>query len=263
MLPHVRIAGVKVATASRVELSEAMVADCNAWAKVGKRVRPRLVFDANGHGISLAARDIRYRSALEHADIIHADGGFIVTASRWLAGEKIAERSATTDLIHDFAAAAALNDLSFYLLGGTEEVNSGCARRLQELYPGLRIAGRRNGYFGVGQLGDVIEVINEAAPDLLWIGLGKPREQVIVAENADRICAGWAITCGGCFDYIAGNYSRAPMWMRRLNLEWLYRAFTEKRLFWRYLVTSPHAIWLTLTRVDRRIYGSASERHSV
>ena len=253
MLRHVRIAGIKVATASRAELMQAMTADCQARSHAGRPAPPLLVFDANGHGISLAARDSRYRAALDGADIVHADGGFIVTASRWLAGAKIAERSATTDLFHDFAAAAEAAGLSFYLLGATEEVNAGCEQRLQELYPRLRIAGRRNGYFNRAQADEVIEAINRASPDLLWIGLGKPLEQLFATDNASRLRAGWAITCGGCFDYVAGNYRRAPIWMQRLNLEWLFRAFTEPRLFWRYFLTSPHALWLTMMRADRRV----------
>jgi len=256
---HVSIGGVKVATASRAELTDAMVADCRARFAVGHPIPPRLVFDANGQALSMAARDRDFRAALDCADLIHADGGFIVTASRWLAGAKITERSATTDLIHDFAAAAAVNGLSFYLLGGQEDVNARCAERLHERYPRLRIAGRRNGYFDAEQTDEVIQAINDASPDLLWIGLGKPLEQLFAAQNAGRLRAGWAITCGGCFDYVAGNYRRAPLWMQRLNLEWLFRAFSDRRLFWRYLTTSPHAIWLTLTRMDRRVDDGAAE----
>ncbi len=258
MLRHVSIAGVKVTTASCAQLTEAMVADCLARARTGHPAPPRLVFDANGQGISMAARDRRYRAALDRADIIHADGGFIVTASRWLAGARIAERSATTDLIHDFAAAAAANDLTFFLLGGPEEVNAACADRLQELYPRLRIAGRRDGYFKPEDTDDVIREINAAAPDLLWIGLGKPVEQLFAAENADRLRVGWAVTCGGCFHYLSGPYRRAPVWMQRGNLEWLFLAFKDRRRFWRYLVTSPHAIWLTLKHVDRTVFSVAS-----
>lgn len=254
MLTHVSIAGVKVATASRAELTAAMVADCLARRKARHPGPPRLVFDANGQAISMSARNSSYRAALDRADIIHADGGFIVTASRWLAGARIAGRSATTDLIHDFAAAAAANDLSFYLLGGPESVNAACAKRLRELYPQLRIAGRHGGYFDPKETNRVIQDINEAAPDLLWIGLGKPREQLFATEFADQLRVGWAVTCGGGFNYVSGDYRRAPKWMRRNNLEWLFRAFSEKRLFWRYLVTSPHALWLTLGRADRRVY---------
>lgn len=236
-----------------------MVADCLARARAGRPAPPRLVFDSNGQGISMAARNRRYRAALDRADIIHADGGFIVTASRWLAGARIAERSATTDLIHDFAKAASAQGLSFYLLGATEEVNAACARRLAELYPDLRLAGRRNGYFHGRETDAVIEAVNQAAPDLLWIGLGKPLEQQFAAENVQRLRAGWVVTCGGCFDYVAGNYQRAPAWMQRANIEWLFRAFTERRLFWRYLVTSPHALWLTVMGINRATYDSASE----
>ena len=259
-LPHMAIGGVRVAAASRRQLTEAMVADCLAARQRPGAAVPRLLFDSNGHGISLAATDREFRAALDAADIIHADGGFVVLASKYLAHAPIVQRSATTDLIHDFAGAAEEMDLSFYLLGGTEEVNATCAERLRQLYPRLRISGRHHGYFGVEEDEDVIENINRAKPDVLWIGLGKPREQIFSARYRDRIESGWIVTCGGCFNYVTGHYRRAPQWMQRLNLEWLHRAATQPRnLLWRYLTTSPHAILLALTHIDRNCYPAASE----
>lgn len=203
----------------------------------------------------MAASEPAYRHAMDRADLIHADGGFIVLMSRWLSGSRIKERSATTDLIHDFAEAAEREGLSFYLLGGTEEVNRQCAEALGRLYPGLRIAGRRNGYFDDDEA--VLADIDLADPDILWVGLGKPKEQLFAARHRARLNARWIVTCGGCFNYITGHYRRAPRWMQKLNLEWLYRAFTDRALFRRYATTSPHAIWLAMTRIDRRIYASA------
>lgn len=256
---HVSVGGLKVATASRAELTATMVADCLDRRRRERKAPPRLIFDSNGHALSLAATNAVYRSALGEADLIHADGAFIVLASRWLAGASIAERSATTDMIHDFARAAAAEGLSFYLLGGTEEVNRLCAEKLVTLYPRLAIAGRHHGYFGDADTAAVLDDIARADPDLLWIGLGKPREQAFASQWRGSLAAGWAITCGGCFNYITGHYGRAPAWLQKLGFEWLYRAFTDRNLFWRYLTTSPHAIWLALTRVDRRLHGSARE----
>ena len=241
-LPHVTLGGQRIATASRADLVDAMVADCRS-----SPARTRLIFDANGHGLSLAARDADFRADMDAADVVHADGGFLVTASRWLAARKIVERSATTDLLHDIAKRAAGEGLSFYLLGGRENVNAACAAALMRMYPGLTIAGRRNGYFSHDEEASVVADINAARPDILWVGLGKPHEQRFCVRNRDQLRARWTITCGGCFNYVTGHYRRAPLWMQRANLEWVHRLWTRPReLLLRYAVTTPHALWLVM-----------------
>lgn len=241
---------------SRAELANAMKEDCQKSKEPFASKRPRLVFDINGHALSLRQTDENYRASLEFADIIHADGGFLVTASKWLTANPISERSTTTDLFHDFAQTAQQHKLSFYLLGATEEVNSECAAVLKNLYPDLKIAGRRHGYFTEADEPQIIEEINKAAPDLLWVGLGKPNEQIFSVRNVNKINAGWIITCGGCFNYVTGHYPRAPKWLQNLNMEWLFRMFTNPRtLFWRYLTTTPHALYLVLSKTRNRKNG--------
>lgn len=252
LVPHVLIGGVRAATLSRAELAELIIGDCMEHAS-GTGEPPRLLFDINGQAVSLAARNADYRRALDAADVVHADGGWIVLASRHLAGAAIPERSATTDLIHDLAAAGLERGLSHYLLGSTESVNAACAERLQQLYPGIRIVGRHDGYFRRDEERALLTEIDKAAPDLLWVGLGKPREQLFALRHRDKLSAKWLITCGGCFNFIAGDYRRAPRWMQYNHLEWLFRAGTTPRLIGRYATTSPHAIWLALTRRDRRV----------
>nr|WP_255524317.1 WecB/TagA/CpsF family glycosyltransferase [Lysobacter sp. H21R4] len=184
---------------------------------------------------------------MAQADLIHADGGFLVAVSRWLGSAAIAERSATTDLIHDIAKAAVSADRSFYLLGGTEEINRACASELSRIYPGLRIAGRRDGYFSLDEEGDVVAEINKSGADIVWVGLGKPLEQAFSVRNRAQMNSAWVVTCGGCFNYITGAYSRAPLWMQNANIEWVYRMVTNPRqLLIRYLTTTPHALWLVI-----------------
>ena len=248
-IQHVFVGGVKVATLSRADLVDTIIEDC---ASRDEGSGARLLFDSNGHAISVAASNRAYREALDHADIVHADGGFVVLASRFLAGAAVPDRSATTDLIHDLARAGLRSGLSHFLLGGTEAVNAACAERLRELYPDIEIAGRRNGYFGPKDEPGVLDEIAAANPDVLWIGLGKPREQLFAVRHRERLRAKWAITCGGCFNYITGHYRRAPQWMQEHHLEWLFRAVTTPRLLGRYVTTSPHAIWLALAKADRR-----------
>lgn len=246
-LPHISIGGQPTAIASRAVLADAMVADCRA--RVHHSSPPRLIFDVNGQGLSLRQSSPAYRALMGRADVVHADGGFLVTASRWLHRTPIAERSATTDLIHDFAARAEREGLTFFLLGGTETANAAAAAALAKLYPRLKIAGRRNGYFAEGDEPAIVASINAAAPDILWVGLGKPKEQAFAVRHAADLRAGWLITCGGCFNVLAGAYNRAPLWMQNTNLEWLHRLATRPReLLWRYLVTTPHVLWLVLMR---------------
>ena len=200
----------------------------------------------------MAGSDTYFRSQLLQADIIHADGEVIVTASRWLTKAPIPERTATTDFIHSAAAAGQAPGLRFYLLGSTEDVNAAAARRLLALYPGIVIAGRQHGYFRDEEAAAICDQINATNPDVVWVGLGKPREQVFCVDNRHRIQAGWIITCGGCFNFLSGGYKRAPQWMQRTGLEWLHRMFSGPRyLIWRYLVTNPHALYLIATRTRR------------
>jgi N-acetylglucosaminyldiphosphoundecaprenol N-acetyl-beta-D-mannosaminyltransferase len=248
--PHreVLVGGLKTACLSRSELMSLMVEQCLA-----KRMTPslgaKLVFAVNGHTLSLAAKDDQFRACHDFADIIHADGQPIVFASKVLTNSPIPERSATTDFFHDAAIAARAHGLRFYLLGATEEVNARCAEVMTKLYPGLEIVGRRNGYFSADQEAEICEEINASDADVVWVGMGIPLEQAFCVRNKHRIDAGWIVTAGGCYNYVTGHYRRAPNWMQATGLEWLHRIWREpRRLFWRYAITNPHALYLLLTR---------------
>ena len=240
-----RIAGFPVVTASRAALTERMA--------IESRREPGepgagavLVFDINGHGISLAATDRVYHDAMRQADIIHADGGVWVALSR-LTGNRIAERSATTDLMTDFAERCEQDGRSFYLLGGDDAVNQAFHAFLATRYPRLRVVGRRNGFFPPEQDPEVIEEIAAAKPDVIWVGMGKPREQQFSIALKRRLDHGWIVTCGGCYNYFVGEYTRAPKWMQLTNLEWLHRMLTQPRKFaWRYITTNPHSLALAV-----------------
>lgn len=216
-------------------------------------VKTQLVFDINGQGVSMFARDSAFATLVQQADIIHADGQFVVNASRKLGEDcAIPDRSATTDMIHDMAQKAAQTGLKFFLLGGPEGLAEAAQKVLCDKYPGLQIVGTHSGYFSADEELDVIQKINASGADIVWVGLGKPREQVFCCSHRDKFSATWVVTCGGCFHYLTGDYQRAPQWMQKLGIEWLHRMLTEpKKLFWRYLTTTPHALFLTLTRTKR------------
>lgn len=255
-LPHVAVGGVDVALASESDLIATMIEDCAA-AQDGTLRAPVTVLDCNGQTLSMNATNRDFADALAQADLVHADGQFIVWMSRLQGGPPIPERTATTDLIHAAAAAAAESGLTFFLLGGPEQVNQACAERLETDYPGLRVAGRRNGYFDPADTAEVIAEIDASGADIVWVGLGKPAEQRFAIQSRSALRCGWIVTCGGCFHFVVGDYPRAPQWMQRLGLEWLHRMATgPKYLVGRYMTTIPHALWLVfwyaLTGTSRR-----------
>ena len=140
------------------------------------------------------------------------------------------------------------------MLGAAHAVVAQAAQRTRELYPDLDITGYSGGYLRRdGDEERIIDAINAARPDILWLGLGVPGEQIFAMRHRDRLRGvGLIKTSGGLFDYLSGKNSRAPAWMQRAGLEWAYRTYLEpRRLAGRYFVTNPHALFLLLTRTKQ------------
>ena len=248
----VTVGGLKTAILTRRGLAEIMAHDCMKAREAGSAWKPRLVFSSNGQGIVLAARDPAFAEAMGEADIVHADGMSVVFASRLLGKDALPERIATTDFIFDACDMAERHGLSFYFLGGREEDNSRAVEWVKSCYPRVKIAGRHHGYFTEDQVDRIIEEIAAAKPDVVWVGLGKPRQEFFAIRLRERLPGvGWIKTCGGMFDYYSGRSPRAPLWMQKAGLEWFFRALQEPRLAWRYLTTNLAAAYLLLTRTRR------------
>ncbi|RWX80847.1 glycosyltransferase [Neorhizobium lilium] len=237
------VAGITTTTMGRGDLEDFVFAGVRRGTT---DVRPKLLYDINGHAISLFHSDGRYRDALQAADLVHADGQSVVFASRILCAQPIRERTATTDMLIDYAARAAREQVSFFLLGGDEATNVACAERLTEMFPDLKIAGRQHGFFSPAEEAAVLQKIERSGADILWVGLGKPLEQIFGLRARERLSCSWIITCGGCFNFATGHYRRAPRWMQRSGFEWFHRMITKpNKLLWRYLSTNPIAtFWM-------------------
>lgn len=248
---RVTVGGLPTACVSRRQLGAVMVGDCLA-ARGGNRV-PKLVFASNGHAIALSALDSKFRALFEQADLIHADGEPVVFASKLLTSTPVPERSATTDFLFDAANVARDAGLKFFLLGSSEAVNARAAEKLLEACPGIEIVGRRNGYFRRDDEAEICEAVNASGADVLWVGLGVPFEYEFSLRNKTRLKVGWIVTCGGCFNFAAGEYARAPEWMQKTGLEWAHRLWREpRRLFWRYIITNPVALVMLILKTGAR-----------
>lgn len=240
----VTVGGFRTLCATREQLAARMVSDCLATRQTPASF-PKLVFSSNGQGISLAGSDVEFADAMSNADIIHADGMSVVIASRLLTKRPLPERICTTDFFRNAAPAAVTSGLSFFFLGGSETQNKAACEAIQSEYPDLRIAGRHHGFIDEDEEERLCAEIVESRTDVLWVALGKPRQELWSVRNRHRLAGvGWIKTCGGLFSYISNEVSRAPVWIQDSGLEWLYRTMQEPtRLTWRYLLTNPHSLY--------------------
>ena len=227
------------------ETAHAFVDYCRS-AERAKATRPIYSTSLNGQVISLCAQDRELKESILSADSVNADGQPLVLLSRYLCARPLPERVATTDLFPAVARLAAQAGVTFYMLGATEEVNRKAVEAALADYPGLRIVGRRNGFFSRAEEAAIVEEIVKLKPDVLWVSLGVPLEQQFCTRNLSAL-KGVAIvkTAGGLFDFLSLAKPRAPRWMQRIGTEWLFRVCLEpRRLFLRYLLTNPHALFL-------------------
>jgi exopolysaccharide biosynthesis WecB/TagA/CpsF family protein len=246
-LPTLPLGGLPIALIDRKQSARSMV-DI-ALARRGAQSPPPIVTSANGQVISMCAAEPGMRSLFLQADLIHADGMPLVFASRFKFKTPLPERVATTDLFHDVAELAEQRRASFYMLGGTREIIDAAIGNVRKLYPKLAIGGFSHGYLRRdGDEERVIAAVNAARPDILWIGMGAPRELAFAVRNRDLLTGvGLIKTSGGLFDFLSGRNRRAPAWMQAAGLEWLHRlALEPRRLFYRYLTTNPHALYVLL-----------------
>jgi N-acetylglucosaminyldiphosphoundecaprenol N-acetyl-beta-D-mannosaminyltransferase len=243
----ITVGGLPIAVLDRAGAADWMI---RAARERPRASRPLYLTSANGEVIARAAADPDFARLILSADQIVADGQPLVVASRLRCRVALPERVATTDLFHDVAERAVATGTTFYMLGATEAENARAVANVRRRYPGLAIVGACHGYLKDAALDDKIAEIDALRPDILWLALGVPHEQNFVARHAAQLPnVGVIKTSGGLFNFLSGTNSRAPDWMQRASLEWAYRIWLEpRRLFWRYAVTNPKALYLMATR---------------
>ncbi len=183
-----------------------------------------------------ASRDPALRQIINDCDLINADGMPVVWASRLL-GKPLKERVTGVDLFEALMAQAAKKGWRVYLLGAREEVVSGVARLYPARYPGLTIAGYRNGYWKPEEEARVVEQIAEARADILFVAISSPKKEAFLARYQAAMKIPFAMGVGGTFDVAVGLVKRAPVWMQNAGLEWFYRFLQEpRRMFRRYFI---------------------------
>lgn len=236
MNAKVRFAGI---TFDNVTMSEAI-------DRIDDMVRhklPKMIVTANVDHILRIRRDRQYAALVSQADMVLADGQPIVWATRFM-GDPIKERVAGSDLFRKLCEHSAKRGYRVFLLGGDPGVADAASRILKRQYPGLQIVGTycpQKGFEqSIAEDQKANNAVRSACPDLLFVGLGSPKQEKWIAQHMHEDNAVVSLGIGISFSFVSGHISRAPLSMQRLGLEWLYRLWSEPGRLWRrYLIRGP------------------------
>lgn len=199
--------------------------------------------------------DAELATVIGRCELVTADGQAIVWASRIL-GDPLPERVAGIDLMLGLIERAVIGGYRIYVLGARQDVLEQAIARLRERYAGLTIAGYRDGYFTAEQEPDVVQEIQRAKADILFVAMSSPAKELFLGRYGSELDAPFVMGVGGAIDVIAGRTRRAPRLMQRAGLEWLFRLLQEpRRLLRRYALTNTRFIALLLRELARRSHG--------
>ncbi|HOW28560.1 MAG TPA: WecB/TagA/CpsF family glycosyltransferase [Elusimicrobiota bacterium] len=207
------------------------------------------IITANSLMLLEAEKDPELADVFRRAELVVPDSAGILWAGRWQ-GNPLPEQIPGIDLMLRLCDDAARKGWSVYLLGAAPGVAAETARELARRYPGLRIAGNRSGYFSDDDLPGVLKDISSSGAQLLFVGLDVPRQEKWIRRHLTQLNVNAAMGVGGSFDVISGRLRRAPVWMRRMGLEWMFRFLQQP---WRIVRIShlPLFVWKVLTRPSR------------
>ena len=219
MKDRVEILGVGVDPVTMSEALERVEAFFSARS-------PHLIATANAEMLMNATHDEELCSILNGADLVVPDGAGTVWAARHL-GSEMPERVAGYDLAQEIMKRAPSAGRKVFFFGSAPGVADKAKAKAEELYPGISIVGTRNGYFKPDEEPLIIDQIKRAQPDLLLVALGVPKQEKWLAAHLNELQVPVSIGVGGTFDVMAGVMKRAPLWMQRAKLEWLFRAMLQ------------------------------------
>lgn len=238
--PSFRCCGVRLVGLGRREATELLVE-----SRYGSPLATHL---CNAYTLSLALRDPDYRAILNAADVNIADGHYVALVGR-LRGHGMTDIRGP-QLMLDTIEAGLPHGLTHYLYGSTEQTVQGLAAALRHQFPDIRLVGVESPPYSnltSRQARELAERIARAQPDVVWVGLGTPRQDVFVARFRDRLST-TLVPVGAAFDFHAGTKPTAPQMLQRTGLEWAFRFASEPRRLWRrYLIGNLVFVYGVLT----------------
>ena len=199
--------------------------------------------------------NVRLQNFVDRAALVVADGQPLIWCAPWL-GQYLPERVTGVDLLVALCERASRESKRVYLLGATEDIVAKVAKRLRARYANLHVE-YGDGYFSNDEASARADHIRASEVDILFVGMGVPRQEYFLEEQWHRLGVCMAIGVGGSFDVLAGLRVRAPDWMQRSGMEWFFRLIQEpRRLLKRYLVTNLQFVWLVTCALLKRDRGS-------
>ncbi len=219
---------------------------------IGRNER-RKIFFVNPDCFNKTFSDKGYFELLHKADYIFPDGIGVHLACKMI-NNPLKENINGTDMLPFLCQMALQRGFSFYLVGGKPGIAAKMKAKLENDYPGIKIAGEQHGFFDREKdSASVLAKINEQNPDILLVAFGVPVQEKWIEDNFDRINCRIAMGVGGLFDFYSGNIKRAPTWMREIGVEWFFRFLMEpKRMFRRYFIGNPVFIFRVLRWKSRK-----------
>lgn len=221
--------------------------------------RATTVYFANAHSLNLATEQPHFRAALQAASLVLNDGAGLSIAGR-MQGAPFPENLNGSDLTPRVLAIAARRNAPAFFLGGRPGVAAQAAERLRSDIPGLSVVGCRDGYFEEGDSSALAAEIRRSGAALLIVALGNPRQELWLDRHLPETGASVGMAVGAYLDFASGRINRAPAWMNRFGLEWLFRIALEPGRLWRrYVIGNPRF----LVRVLRETAARSARRPSV
>ena len=218
-LEKVEILGVNVNSLTMAEAVETV----KNFIEKGER---RLIATANAEMIMRATYDVELKTILNAADLVVPDGAGTVWAAGYL-GHPMPERVAGYDLSQELMRLAPSKKYKLYFFGSAPGVADLAKAKAEKWYPGIDIVGTRNGFFSAEDEQSIIADIKAKRPDILLVALGVPKQEKWLYAHLDELNVPVSIGVGGSFDVMAGVMKRAPLWMQKAKLEWLYRGLKQ------------------------------------
>ncbi len=240
-IPSVRILGVRVDALTYAHLLDSI---SRFIAEGG----PHHICTTNPEFVMEALRNPAFRAVLERADLCMADGVGLLWAAR-RQGRPLPERVTGSDGVPLIAERAAAQGWRLYLLGAGPGIAASAGEILRTRYPRLHIVGVYEGTPADADAPGIIARITAAQPDILFVAYGAPRQDLWIAQHCDALRVPVMMGVGGTFDHITGARKRAPRWVQRLNLEWLFRLLTQPWR-WRRQLDIPRFVWAVITARD-------------
>lgn len=190
----------------------------------------RIIITPNAEIIMSAKQDRELKAALNKADLCFPDGIGVTLAAKIL-GKPLTGRTTGFDFMMKILNIADIKRLKLFLLGGKPGVAEKAGEKIKEMYPNAEIVGVHHGYFNEDKETKIIESINEKKPDILLVAMGCPKQELFMMRNKEKLQFKVAMGVGGSLDVLSGTVLRAPVFMQKAGLEWLYRLTTQPSRF--------------------------------